>query len=99
VIFDVRQFMADEEPSVPGTRLHASWDVTSDSIAARVAEVRGAAELVLLKSTLRSDLSSLTEWANAGLVDAFFPQAAVKLPRVRLVNLRDGCFAEQCAAG
>lgn len=95
LIFDVRQFMEADEPHLPGTPLPVGWHVTSDSIAARVAEVIRAAELVLLKSTLRPELGTLDEWARVELVDGYFPQAAARLAHVRLVNLRDERFAEQ----
>lgn len=67
--------------------LPESWDVTSDSIAARVAELSAADELILLKSALAPS-ASLEDLAAAGYVDRFFPQAAKKLQVVRLVDLR-----------
>jgi 5-(aminomethyl)-3-furanmethanol phosphate kinase len=56
----------------PGSLPH-SWDVTSDSIAARAAMVFGAARLLLLKSV---DVPKGTTWEEAaqrGWVDAHFP--------------------------
>ena len=47
----VESFLRREEPVLPGVRLPIGWHVTSDSIAARLAEVCQAQELVLLKST------------------------------------------------
>jgi len=70
-------------------RLPFSWDVTTDSIAARIAEALGAARLILLKSVSPTEEVSLGEAARAGLVDAFFPEAARGLERVEIVNLRD----------
>jgi len=70
-----------------------SWDVTSDSIAARVASVLNATELVLLKSALPNAAGSLPEFAEQGYVDGYFPKAAAGL-RVRFVDLRDAVFAE-----
>ncbi|MDP7204635.1 MAG: hypothetical protein QGH11_03645 [Pirellulaceae bacterium] len=63
-----------------------SWDVTSDSIAARIARELGSGELVLLKSTSPSsgDPQSL---AREGIVDCYFPRAANSL-ETRVVNLR-----------
>jgi aspartokinase-like uncharacterized kinase len=66
--------------------LPRSWDVTSDSIAARVACRLGNTELVLLKSALPPRSGSLADWAEAGYVDAFFPHAATMLAGVT-VNL------------
>lgn len=71
-----------------------TWDVTSDSIAARVADVLGAVELVLLKSALPGASVRLRDWAAAGYVDRFFPSAAAGLRVVRAVNLRDLRFEE-----
>jgi aspartokinase-like uncharacterized kinase len=67
-----------------------TWDVTSDSITARVAELAGAEELILLKSSAPRKSISLSEAARTGLVDTYFPQAARSVPRVTLLNLRHG---------
>lgn len=64
------------------------WDVTSDSMAVRVAHVAGAEELILLKSTdVEVDWSAA---AKKNQVDAFFPIALGRAPgvRVRSINLR-----------
>ena len=74
--------------------LPASWEVTTDSIAARAAVLLNADELVLLKSTLPQRASSLRGLADAGYVDPHFPVCAKSLSRIRLVNLRDADFAE-----
>ncbi|MBI2824981.1 MAG: hypothetical protein HYX69_09885 [Planctomycetia bacterium] len=87
-ITDPWRFLREDEPRALGTRLPESWDVTSDSIAARLAEIVGAAELVLLKSALPSE-KSIAELAAAGYVDRFFPQAAAGLECIRYVNFRD----------
>lgn len=71
------QFAQDDE-SRPG-RLPHTWAVTTDSIAARVAQVLGADRLVLLKSV---DIPSGTPWpiaAERGWVDAYFPRIAAEL--------------------
>ena len=69
--------------------LEASWDVTSDSIAARVANYLGATELALLKS---ARLPPGTDRASAtwlGLVDPAFSRVAHRLERVTYLNFRD----------
>lgn len=98
VIFDVARFMQYEEPGCDGRPLPASWDVTSDSIAARAAQVVDAAELVLLKSTLPIEQHTAEQLAQAGVVDAYFAQACAGISSVRLVNLRADNFAEQQVA-
>lgn len=64
------------------------WDVTSDSVAARLAELIGAKVLILLKSCSPPQGSTPAHWAAAGIVDPWFPQAARRLPSVRIVNFR-----------
>lgn len=90
-ILDVRHFLREEEPQLPGTRLPHGWQVTSDSIAARAAVAIGAVELVLLKSKSPAGDASLASLAQAGYVDPWFTQAAVGIP-VRCVDLRDDSF-------
>jgi aspartokinase-like uncharacterized kinase len=104
-VVDVREFLIAATDPLP-----ESWQVTSDSIAAHLAILLGAEELVLLKSTLpESESSELSASAAAlaaqGMVDDYFPRAvnaflsgaarrAGRSARVRLVNLRDEQFAE-----
>ena len=85
-VLDVGDYLRNHEPGLPGSRLPANWDVTSDSIAARLAQTMAADSLVLLKSTL---LPQHGEVSTDDLWDAFFPRVAVELPLVRIVNLRD----------
>lgn len=95
--FAVEPFLRHEEPELPGVRLPCGWHVTSDSIAARVAAVCQAQELVLLKSTLPAAPGSSVPVAHAAsvhLVDDFFPACAGSLPQIRAVNLRDTEFGE-----
>jgi aspartokinase-like uncharacterized kinase len=89
LILDVEDFLRREEPQVDGPPLPHTWQVTSDSIAARVAVAMGAAELVLLKSALPPSGTSMFQAAANGYVDQFFPIAAAGLARIRCVNLRD----------
>jgi aspartokinase-like uncharacterized kinase len=95
LIFDAEEFLRRHELVLPGAALPHSWSVTSDSIAARVAESLAADELVLLKPALphRSSIS-LTEAASREYVDSFFPGAAQSLPRIRAVNLRSADWEE-----
>jgi len=68
--------------------LPLSWDVTSDAIAARVADRLGADRLVLLKSRA-ADAATRAEAAANGLVDPAFPAASARLACVEVVSLRD----------
>lgn len=58
----------------PGSLPH-TWDVTSDSIAARVAGAAGAGRLVLLKSVAVPAAPDWDEAARRGWVDPEFPRA------------------------
>jgi aspartokinase-like uncharacterized kinase len=72
-ILDTYPFaLADEASS---DHLPHSWDVTSDSIAARVARVVDARRLVLLKSVAAPD-ASCADLVCQGVVDRFFTQAS-----------------------
>ena len=85
-VFDVQRFLKNIEPHRDGTRLPCSWDVTSDSIAARLAIAIAADELVLLKSAEPCH-GSYAELAESGYVDRFFPQLGEEMPPVSFVNL------------
>jgi aspartokinase-like uncharacterized kinase len=68
-------------------RLPHTWAVTSDSVAARLAVVAGAGELVLLKSAPPPP-GDLAAWADVGYVDAWLPRALANgRPTVRAVDL------------
>lgn len=86
-IFLCESWLQHLEPISRGTKLPESWDVTSDSIAARLAICIGADELVLLKSA-EPPSRNLQELADAGYVDKFLPKLAGELPPWRIVNLR-----------
>jgi aspartokinase-like uncharacterized kinase len=80
-------FHADEQRP---DHLPHCWDVTSDSLAVRVATLAKAHELILLKSVVW-EASDWTEAARSGIVDRYFAQALQQAPaalRVRLINLR-----------
>ncbi len=88
LIFAPSRFLKCDEPAFPGTPLPANWQVTSDSIAARIACCAEAEELVLLKSRDLPAGLTLRELAECAYVDAHFPHAAAQLHRIRFENLR-----------
>ena len=96
-VFDPGPHWPDEERRQAGEKLPQSWRVTSDSIAARLAEVIHADELVLLKSADPPEGAALEALARAGYVDAYFPRAAAPVQKVRMINLR--ATATACEAG
>jgi aspartokinase-like uncharacterized kinase len=80
-------FFAHADEGQPGCLPHR-WSVTSDALAARVAQVTGASELVLLKSV---SLPAGLDWVEAGkqgLVDEYFARAVGDRLPVRFVNFR-----------
>lgn len=81
-----RRFLDFEDRADP---LERSWDVTTDSVAARVAERLGAAELVLLKSEQAPPGIDRERAADRGLVDRAFPRVSKALERVSYLNFRD----------
>ncbi len=68
-------------------RLPRDWSCTSDSLAALMAVHCKADELVLFKSCDCPTPSTMQDWAEQGMVDPFFPQIALNIPKVRWVNL------------
>lgn len=93
-LFDPKPFLVAIEPQLPGVKLPVGWQTTSDSIAARIAKVLHADELVLLKSALPEEPCTLSTAAERGYVDPHFPHAAAELT-IRFVNLRRPAFPEQ----
>lgn len=87
-ILDVWQFLFEDD-RFTADPLPCSWQVTSDSIAARVADRLRSQELVLLKSADPPAFGNLEQLAARQFVDAYFPQAVPQGLRVRSVNLRD----------
>ena len=66
-----------------------TWEATSDSIAARVADSLDSPELVLVKSAPLPHGVDRQGAAQFGLVDPLFPRSARRLVRVTYLNLRD----------
>jgi aspartokinase-like uncharacterized kinase len=71
----------------PGCLPH-SWKATSDSIAARIAVVAHARELILLKSVNLPDGLDWTEAGVAGYVDPHFAELIDGSFHVRFINFR-----------
>jgi aspartokinase-like uncharacterized kinase len=84
-----RRFLEESDLASPDP-LRRSWDVTSDAIAARLADYLGAAELLLLKSTPLPASTDRRAAARLGLVDPCFPEVAQNLGRIVYINLRSG---------
>lgn len=82
------RLVLDADDTSPDALAH-SWDVTSDSIAARVAVLLRAPELVLLKSAPCPPGLDRAAASRLGLIDPAFPAASRPIPHVLLVNLRD----------
>jgi aspartokinase-like uncharacterized kinase len=85
-ILDALAF-ARHDQGQPGELPH-SWDVTSDSIAARAAYLGGFHRLLLLKSLEHGGLFDWTEAAQRGWVDAYFPRAIGNQTHVEIVAFR-----------
>jgi len=84
IVFCPRNFMREVEPELADRPLSHSWSVTTDSIAARLAQVIQADELILLKSLDPPvDADEMR-----GYVDKNFPVVAKDIKKVRFVNLR-----------
>lgn len=89
VFLDPWSWMRNVDPTCEEGPLPESWDVSSDSIAARVAAQAKASELVLLKSALPADPSRLGDY-----VDRCFARAARRVTSIRFVDLTDPGFCE-----
>lgn len=77
----------DRESDWSSRVLPATWEVTSDSIAAWIARRWPATELLLLKSCDPSGNSPAC-WAAAGQVDRLLPEIAGRHLPVTMMNLR-----------
>ncbi len=85
IMFDCLSFVRDDEPALFGTALVPNWNCTSDSIAARIAQLLGAGKLTLLKSKTAGSSDLLTlQYAN--YVDLSFPQMAADIKSVTFVD-------------
>lgn len=82
-----RRFLEEDDRTSAGPLAH-TWDVTSDAIAARLADRLGASELALLKSAPLPPGTGRDAAARLGLVDPTFPGAAQRLGRVTYLDLR-----------
>lgn len=84
LVFCPVEFLQQVEQRLAPQPLPHGWSVTSDSIAARIAGILDADELVMLKS------ADPPEYAppRPPYVDEYFAQAARGLNGVRFVNLR-----------
>lgn len=74
--------------------LPASWNVTSDALAAQLALFLSADELAVWKSAAAPP-GPLEELAAVGYVDPIFVELAAQLPALRIVNLRGEGFPER----
>jgi aspartokinase-like uncharacterized kinase len=97
-LLDPWSFLRHEEAHWPGQPLPHTWDVTSDSIAARVSALLQV-PLVLLKSAAPPPPYTAAAAAAAGYVDAFFSQAALQVPTITCVDLRTGTSTMLTARG
>ncbi|QDT29263.1 amino acid kinase family protein [Gimesia panareensis] len=86
-----------QSPSAGIAELPASWDVTSDSIAAWITLTWPADELILLKSVDLPEASSVQELSASGFVDPYLPELADALPGLRWCNLRSSTGSHQVA--
>jgi 5-(aminomethyl)-3-furanmethanol phosphate kinase len=93
-IFDAERLLQSEQACEAVRKLPRNWSTSSDSIAAALSVELRAEELVLLKSTgWRNDLegshlSSLRAASSLGLVDDYFAEASLAVPKVGWIDLR-----------
>lgn len=87
VVCDCNSFLREHEHHSHGHVLPCDWTVSSDSIAARLAEVLPADELVLLKSA-DAPAAAIQDLANIGYVDELFPAFSKSGFQIRFINLR-----------
>lgn len=85
-ILDAYAFAHADEPNA--RHLPHTWDVTSDSVAARVSELLRAREVILLKSVSSAGPFDVDQATRLGIVDGYFAQALAKNIGVRIINFR-----------
>lgn len=68
------------------SRLPVGWETTTDSIAAYLAKLSGAEELLLLKSC-NMETANIQQLADVGFLDAAFPGAAPANINLKIINL------------
>ena len=91
-LMDTELILRELDQSSHTAPLPSSWRVTSDSIAAHIAEAVHATELALLKSTDPPQPASVRNLQAKEYFDAHFLAAAGNRSVVRCVNFRDpGC--------
>lgn len=83
------RLILDHDEHISSAPLPHTWNVTSDSIAAWIAVLAAAHELVLLKSAPLCEPISREEAARRGLVDAEFPRVSARLECVSYRHFRD----------
>lgn len=83
-IFSPTEYLREFDGKVHRQPLPHNWTVTTDSIAARIADVIDADELVLLKSTDPAEDDPTRE----ALVDGYFRRSLPAALPLRIVNLR-----------
>ncbi|MBM3998856.1 MAG: hypothetical protein FJ297_04815 [Planctomycetes bacterium] len=88
--YSVEQFLQTRPRTPSGAPIPEDWSVTSDSIAAVLADRIGADELILLKSADAASHETLDDLARRGYVDEFLPHTLARATRLRCVNLRTG---------
>jgi aspartokinase-like uncharacterized kinase len=83
-VLDPLAFCRADERDHPADALPHTWDVTSDSIAARVAVAGNARQLILLKSATIPAEMKWEDASRAGYVDRFFPAVIRAAPSLRI---------------
>ncbi|WP_254509568.1 hypothetical protein [Anatilimnocola floriformis] len=91
-VFDVQQFLREVEPQLPPESLPHTWEVRTDSIAARLVEVLDADELVILKSWPCPDpseisISDFNSLRKDNFVDEYFPKFAGRIRKLMFWQL------------